>query len=585
MTYIEIKEKIEETRRTLQNYQKHSSEVVSDLSVMRKELDTLNVSKEEEIERKRRDDKKNYELEISFPYDSKIKKLEDKKTEARKKTDTVINKIKSDDYRRKLKDSKNISEEIEHCDLILEKSKDFYGERFSNVCTNIVVGIDTDSTSVEEILPNVREKMKYIKGNKDYIGMFNDKLDEVFKYEEESAKESMIGVSIVGGLFVIIGIAFYQLILLLVLVVTFLNVYKSKFLFDCLKSAKSLKSNIIKVEEELNREVDAKIQSEVDKVNNKHNLYVSKVNDAISTLDDECVLAVERALPNFIFDDSEIQNKYQMMSDNKKSRIDMLESDLKNNRNLIIQAKKELEDLEIKLAKSLGDITSHYLCTSINPSDTFPSEYLIDIENDVPLLHKSTSGCALYTYEKDEDVDSFIQLLFFQTISRIKPEIIKFSYLENKFMGRLLFPFRNDKDNEDLSIVDLCTDFNTTKKHITDVLKDLQRRMTMFVTKTNIVDYNEEMSSLGAILETYRVILHRDPELSILSDNEYTQVLINGGSYGLFTYLFINIKEFNKSNYNSLEDIINKANSIHHIDSKKVKKRAKMFYLSKLEED
>ncbi|MNM66852.1 hypothetical protein D3C81_783610 [compost metagenome] len=408
----------------------------------------------------------------------------------------------------------------------------------------------------------------------DLQGLIDSLLNGI-NYKQEDNTQLPIAIAIC--VMVVVGYFFlYPLILALLIVIIIYNIYKSHLFVKCTSSRKSLESNAQEVRELVNSRIKNAIEADREKIDTKYNLNRSKIDSKILELQDAMLIDQEEQKVNFIFDGTQIEEEYKSIIRGYEEKKDSLIEEKKSKKDRIKSLRGEYEKKSYELENSLAELGSEYFNNEVSTNIGLPEDYLININGITPNFFKLPNSSIILTYSNEECLSQFLDILLYQTISRINPNCIHFDIFDTRTLG-----------GQFLEIEDEVVSIYTTEEDIRDKMESLafnvKKRMSLMVGKEDIVEYNNFMRDMDCPTEGYNFIVHLYPNLSGFSGNEYQQVMINGTRVGYQYLVFINEKDINQSNKSSIINLFDTVKYIYKLEDSSVNKRAKQYYLDKLE--
>lgn len=583
MGYKEIKSEIRDVASETDSLRYKLVTINNDLKEKKSNVNKLQDDKAERIKTERNRKLVEFEKGIVEPYNLRIAKLEDNKVKLKEKRDSLLGKVSCDTYKMKDKyrNKLNINSELETCKELDEILQNYYGSDFQKVLDVIIEEDDDDeSESYQDIIKNVRVLKKENNSNFDLTEFLNSLMDNLGlegSNEPGQINEQVPICLAIGIVFVLALIFLYPFMIILFIAPLVYNLLKSHYYIKAKSYCKALTDRKDEIEKIVDKEIERAVKRDRDKINTEYETVNKKIEIKIKNLEHESELDLENQRPNFVFKTTDIDNEFIARETSLKNKISDLEKDAKKIDESIKDNSIRLDKLRVELNKSLKDIVSDYLGgTEECYKDVLPSDYLFDVVDGEPKFFKLPKDSAIFFYEDEDSLNKFIDLIYYQTVGRVKPTQIKFYYLDYKYMGDKFI------SSSDLECV-VIGDKETSDKLLDNICNQIRKRMPIINHFNSIDDYNDFMRGQDCVGEQYVYVFNVYSDLNNLINDSNRNICNVGPKYGIYNYYFVNYNEINESNYSVLCEILDLVKKYYRISNNAIRKGCKEYYLSKLE--
>lgn len=578
MSYTDIKREIIAEKGNLDNSRELIRHLTIELNSANEELQKIDVNQTDRYEEQEKKAKLAFEQEIARPFEEKIKDLENLKVKAKLKLDGILENITETKYKEKFAPSINIDDEIERCKNIKETTSKFYGEDFQDVVEKIAVDDNYKIDDIEKIIPNLRKMSDVMEKTGDIDSILYKIQSVASVYDTEENKNKILFISVFSIIILIASIVAYPLILLGIGVGFMYNIIKSYTFLKCTSARKSMELNIDDINDMLNNKISKYVESDREKYNRSYEKAIQRINHDIDKISDDCSYEVERQGVNFIFDKTKIDEDFKVLRTNAKDKIDKLQNDINEEKTRFNGYASKIQNLVVQLDKCLEEITKEYVPDKLELGKNMPSDYLLDIVDKKPITWSFQPTSCLFLYNSIKDLNNFLEILFYQTILRVDPKLIKFHVYDEVYLGEVFKAFETD------DIVTICDSSKDINESISSYNEEMKRRLSIMKDYDSIESYNEFMLGMECEPESIDFAINCNADVSNLVTQENMQILLNGKKCGMYEYIFLDEKKFMEGNKDADLSLIEYVDKIFTIMPNKVMKKAKMFYQMKLEE-
>lgn len=572
MEYSEIQSVLTNKKTELDTSRNYVNKLRSTLESLNTSIESLKSNEEEELEKEKEKQHQKFCEDIRKPFLEKIKDLDAKKVKLRESRNSLLDKVNSETYRRKLEESGvDIDKERENCKNIEEKLNDFYGDEFSQAIKDVLVLDNNSNKSVSEVMSNVKQLEPIFK-NRFNISDLVDKLLEGLEEENPDKELDKNKILLAGvGSLALIGVAIYASPIVLGLIIgnTAFCCVKS-FIFSKYSSdLKYLSDSADRLEEMKKKAIDTKIKNKIDEIENKYNESMANIDNHLKKINVDMEEELKSNESNFVFNSSKIKEDYKLSINEKLSEIDRVKKELLETDNSISKLQKEVEELEKSLEDELNNLVYKFMPREVQNNILLPDNYLIDMKGQNPTFFEDKRKPTLFIYDSRENLYEFIKLFFLQTTLRVEDGLVKFQVYDCNYFGECLQQFVNSE------LVRIFTSKNDMDMSLSANETEIKRRVILKAQYNDIYEYNEFMRSIDCPQETYYYNLVMDFESNLLDTPSMTSLLNLGSSCGYFPYFFISNKIMSESDEKSIKLFIEKFDFIYEI-TETVKKLSKL---------
>ena len=177
--------------------------------------------------------------------------------------------------------------------------------------------------------------------------------------------------------------------------------------------------------------------------------------------------------------------------------------------------------------------------------------FLLDIRDKRPVFWICPEKSCLFVYDNEKDVTDFIRLISMQLLVRLNVFSIAIDVWDKRTMGTFMQSFTSAPK----SVFNIAYNDNDIEESLSLLYEVIGKRLTVITREfENIKEYNQRMLELDSLAESYRFVFIMHPSDSLLTEDSFIQLLINGGPVGIFPLIFMTPKE--------IEDLGKDANDI-----------------------
>lgn len=577
MGYLEIKREIDDLNNRIYSLESEVRNSNSTVVEKQNEIESLKSQKGREIEDARKRALANFELEVCKPYRDKEDELMSLKVQLKNKHDELIRENTSERYEKKYRSELSLENTEKVVDEIRDATSNFYGDEIYNDLREFIVkdlDFDSELQDGESLISKINK-----------ITSLEDKkpegvLDNVFEllngieFSKENPVESVVP-AIILLVVLIVGIKFYPIIIIALVVLTVYNVYRSVVTLKGLSVCESFDYNKKSIEDSVKNYVDKCVAKKSKEIEDNYKNVVNKVEKQLITNENEMEIELTKRRNDFTFDSSGIENEFELRVKNVEQSIEMSKETSRGKEQDLDECRDELEVKERELRECLMTISNDFLPEKIIPNTTFPKEFLFGIEDDEPVTKPIPYGGCLFLYNDDNGSsvgDDFMISLYYQINSRVAPRLIRNIYYDEINMGQNLMGCA------ELDNVEIISDPNEWKTQTDEFKVQLGSRMKIMSNYSGIDEYNEFMLSIDSIPETRFIIFAKVlPDVKSVTDANNLNLIRNGSRYGFTEFVFLNYKDFLKKPTDDLFQILESISCCYYLSEDKIQKRSKEF--------
>lgn len=575
MKYSEIKGKISAEMNKWTSIEKTVVDLQSRLSDYENQLQNSNDLKNKKIREVRDREFLKFQQEFAKPYQDGIHELESKKKLLISKREEILKTLNEDDYRKKYRSKENLEEESKLCEDLKEKTTSFYGKELQDSLQHLVDDRVDSKKDLKNIIPMLNSLNT--KSSDVSLDSLIDQLFNSFEYKEGDSEKVFATVSISVIIFFLL-IYFYPIVLITLATLACYNLAKSHFFIKCISYVKSFEIHNSEIKQEVSNYVKNKIAEDTEKVNNQFQASMGKIEKYILEVEQECDAELELCKDSFVFNSADVEKEFEDKKVSLQNMYDMVKQNLEEEKEKSSNSKKNISSLNEQLKDCLKNLYSEYYPNPPKMSSELNSDFLLDINEDEPTFFEYTKECSLFFYEDEEYLNSFLNIIFNQTVLRTSPSQVGFIYYDTKYLGDLFTPYQK------MPCMNIYNTSNDIKDSIDACIEEVNFRREVMSPFGGIEGYNKYLVEQNCVPETEYFIFNCYPELQNLSSESYKQLILNGSKYGYRQLLFINSSELTSSNKKCFEDLLENVGKIYCITENSVKKRSRVFYQVKLDE-
>lgn len=575
MKYSEIKGEVSAELSKWTLITKNVVDLQSRVSFYENQLQNSNNSRDKKISEERDREFLKYQQTIAKPYQDGIHELENKKKLLVNKKDEVLKTLNEDEYRKKYRDRENLEEEKELCKELKDKTSTFYGEELQNSLHHLVEDRVASKDDLKNIIPMLNTLST--KTSDFSLDSLIDQLFVSFDYKEGDNEKVFATVSVSVVVFALL-IYLYPLVILALALVSCYNLVKSHFFIKCISYVKSFEIHSSEIRNEISNYVKNKIEEDTIKIDKQFKESMKKIEKCILEVEQECDVELEVSKDSFVFNSCNVEKEFEDKKANLEDLFDMAKQNLKEEVAKEETSKKAIATLNEKLKDCLKTLYSEYYPNPMTAGTKLNTDYLLDIVEDNPSFFEYTNECSLFFYDDEEHLNSFLNIIFNQTVLRTSPSQVGFIYYDPKYLGELFTPYQK------MPCMSIFNNVSDVSDSVTACIEEVNFRREVMSPYGGIEAYNEYLVGQDCVPETEYFIFNCYPEVQNLSSENQKQLIVNGAKYGYRQLLFINNAELNSSNKKSFEDLLEIIGKIYCITENAVKKRSRVFYQAKLEE-
>ena len=358
------------------------------------------------------------------------------------------------------------------------------------------------------------------------------------------------------------------------------NAVRSTLIQRSLRAHKAVLDNLSAIEERIARQVDAEMEKQQNELGQSYEKTKQMYEGKIGALKQKVGQAVSEASSSFQF--TEDAGKLQIF----EAQLQSLE-DREAQRGKAEQAVgAELEGLKGKLAEAeklletaVGTLQREYLNGGgTEKSFLYNPNFLIDVADGKPAMHKHNRGNNLYLYEDTMEAVNFMSLIMYQLRCRISPFALNLIYYDTLYAGSYMQGF---VDRGKALPFEICTDAEQVQESIGALLKKRDKRLGILRDVPDIEMHNKKMLEMDSVPEAYYFVFAQELDLQIQQRADFKSLTVTGGRVGIFLFNFVPLSFFRKEKENFLGQLDNYS-EVYTISGGNVKRKAITFVKERL---
>lgn len=358
------------------------------------------------------------------------------------------------------------------------------------------------------------------------------------------------------------------------------NAVRSTLIQRSLRAHKAVLDNLSAIEERIARQVDAEMEKQQNELGQSYEKTKQMYEGKIGALKQKVGQAVSEASSSFQF--TEDAGKLQIF----EAQLQSLE-DREAQRGKAEQAVgAELEGLKGKLAEAeklletaVGTLQREYLNGGgTEKSFLYNPNFLIDVADGKPAMHKHNRGSNLYLYEDTMEAVNFMSLIMYQLRCRISPFALNLIYYDTLYAGSYMQGF---VDRGKALPFEICTDAEQVQESIGALLKKRDKRLGILRDVPDIEMHNKKMLEMDSVPEAYYFVFAQELDLQIQQRADFKSLTVTGGRVGIFLFNFVPLSFFRKEKENFLGQLDNYS-EVYTISGGNVKRKAITFVKERL---
>lgn len=505
-------------------------------------------------------DKDKFNYSITKPYEEKLKECESKLDALKEKYNKDMDENDDSHVDDFYTDEREILNEINSStELLTEKINAILGPRFQAELNKQLSSKEVELTNLDldEVI--------------DYFNHESEKIEKMFSDSKFNILESASNIFAKFGdnfsfgnknsvfifiiLNVVIAVIAYKIVFpIYVVLLTFFGVYnviRCYRLYSAIISTKLVKDNLERITNKLKEDAYNELAENRANIETQFNKDKISLEHKIESLHNEINKALVSAEKLYYFDDTDLRESHDSLIKDLNSKRSKIKSEIFRCEKMLQDKTSKLQDLSGKMNELNSKIVSDYLNPEkVGDSYILEGNILFDIDDTgKPIIITIPQESCLFLYSSLEDVIDFIRLMCFQLRTQVIPQNLSFSLYDPIYLGKDFLLFT---DSDLSKIFSILTSKDEIKEKTNSLSEEILKRTVNIKREFNTIDeYNKFMISQDSLTEPYDFFFLIDADFSTLNSVEFSQILINGGPLGLFTYVFVDIEKFCNGKENS----------------------------------
>ncbi|WP_304427877.1 hypothetical protein [uncultured Clostridium sp.] len=560
MDYKEIKAKVESKKVEYKDCELALARDRTALKNIENDIAKLDNDRDREIEQDKALKLKILQDNATGELKKEIASLEQKRIDVQDEKVKTINSMDIEDYKRayqyKLSGLDDVLQSIEK---VPDLSKKYLGERLYN---ELEKNINQKNTKlVTDNLNEITDRMNSLQsklGGIDYSRYLDwgGCIDKVFSNINPEKYENP--TNIVAYIIVWVVIMFFtSKFLFPILLVVFAglscyNVFKSKDILKAMKIAKVVNENKQEILDSVNKSIDDHMKDDVAEYEKEFKKVDDDLVAIINKKQGEINAICRKVSDDFTYDTAEVMQRFTNRKIDMEKQCDGLQEEISKNEIKLGNIREELVKLNIELKESIDTIVDCYTSFDYKKDEkTQDCEFLVDMVNDTPIMYKHPLTSMFYLYKDLEESTEFIKLLMIQSMIRMNLRCYKPYIIDKSYMCSSFGMFIQEKWN---NYVSMSVNTKEESSTLTELIERLQKRLRLF-GGSSIEKYNDEKIKTESVPENYIWVFVIEPDIGLLNNPEFNQLLVNGSKHGIYVNIFISYEKFNQDRKSYLKTV------------------------------
>lgn len=358
------------------------------------------------------------------------------------------------------------------------------------------------------------------------------------------------------------------------------NTVKSILIQRSLYVHKVILDNLSALEERIAKQVDAEVEKQQNELGQSYEKTKQIYEGKIDVLKKKIGQTVSEAGASFQFNENaEKLQIFEAQLQSLKDREVRREKAEKTAVSELEGLKGKLGEAEKLLETAVSALRYEYLnCEEAGKSFLYNSNFLIDVAEGKPAMHKHSRGSNLYLYEDTMDAVNFMSLIMYQLRCRMSPFALNLIYYDTLYAGSYMQGF---VDREKALPFQICTDAEQIQESISALLKKRDKRLSILRDASDIEMHNKKMLEMDSVPEAYYFVFAQDLDLQIQQRPDFKSLTLTGGKVGIFLFNFVTLSFFRKEKESFLCQLDNYS-EVYTISGGNVKRKAITFVKERL---
>lgn len=560
MDYKEIKSKVESKRVEYKDCELSLARIRSSIKNIEDDIIKLDRDKDNEIAQDKAVKLKRLQDEATNDLRKEILSYEQKRIEAQDEKVKTIESVNIEDYQRAYQHKlSGLDEVMSSIEKVPDLSKKYLGERLYNELEKNISNKNTKL--VTDNLNEISSRMDSLQGKLggiDYSryldwGGFIDKIFSNINPEKFENPTNIVAYIIVWVVVMFFTSKFLFPILLIVFVaLSCYNVIKSKNILKAMKIAKVVNENKQAILDSVNKSINEHMQEDILEYEKEFAKVDEDLVAIINKKQEEVNNICRQVACDFVYDTTEVMQRFENRKLDMKKQAEGLKRDIEDKEIKLDNLREELVALNIQLKESISTVVDCYTSFEYKKDEKIQdNEFLVDMVNDEPVMYKHPLTSMFYLYKDLGECTEFIKLMMIQSMIRMNLRCYKPYIIDKSYMCSAFGIFIQEKWG---NYVNLSVNTKEESATIVELIERLQKRLRLF-GGSSIEKYNEEKIKTESVPENYIWVFIIEPDLSLLNNPEFNQLLVNGSKHGIYLNLFTSYESFNQDKKSFLRTV------------------------------
>lgn len=591
LEYSVVKAELDNTRREFIQNKKQLQSYNNESTLLQGDRNNVLARFNRELEDAKRVELKRTEDALVKDLEDSIRGLESEKISKKSEYERNLATINFNSYMEKYGDKVNIDEELKKSTENLKQGISLaLGDRFQNELMSMVAPLesDLDIQDVDKFTLKFNKLTSQInRMSKDSKINISGAIESVFKrISSEDLEGTPKQLMVYLGVLLVISFVIYKFLivplLIVYIIITVINIFKSYKIFHSVVEVKTITNNIESIEQAGREKIENLVLKDTEGLKENYKNSIEELNLRIDNLNNEISSKVSQLRKSFAFDETPLRNNLDITIKSLDNREVTLSVNIQDLEHKLHELSKKIKSLESDLETAAGNLMKEYITLDkIGKDNILDTKFLIDIQNSKPIFWTHPETSCLFVYDSLDEVTAFTRLLYTQLLCRLSAFNLSMRVYDKKYLGTSYSIFETKYPEIFCSY--------TTQEEIQSNLSSMydtiaKRASTIKREFSNIKQYNEYMLTIDSLTEPYVFITCQDPEVSFVSEDIVTQLLLNGGDLGIYMHIFISRADFEKMKESAVE-LIEVVGTVYFIENGEILNRAKDYVVEMFSKD
>lgn len=540
----------------------------------RSTVDRILIDKEQQA-------KTDAEREALAPLERNLRRTEERITDLMMEYQSAVDSVRDEDIlselREKVISTEKISKTLEKVKGTLKEN---LGERvfeeYRNQVANYKVALPEEElhklinkfSLIEEDVERMSTKSSNI------VDKFTETVDNLISKQLPNTKQGAAKLAGIGSgavaLLTVVAFPFY---------ITFLatrfvgNIRKNTVYSQTIMLCNMLEDNLEEIDKKLHDDVVKEREKIMEKIKQsflEEKLSLEKERDSL----EEDLETTESGLANsFVFDDIAVRQELEMPRKELDSKKSFLLHRLKEMEERKLSVESRILKLEEDIRNIVESIKEEYLSYEPGTEMVLNPRFLFDIKGNTPEFFDHPLKSMFVLYEERDDAEKFAQLIITQLRAKLSASVLINQIWDVGMMGAAFGTYYEENKH----LVKVSRDPETSLDFLEDLRDQIEARLELFKERKDLSDYNEFMVSISSVSETYYFLFIIEPEVGLIDDHRFKQLLELGAKVGIFPMIFVSQENFGED----WVEWIKKSGASYELSFDGIKKRARQAMLNR----